>query len=158
MYVVYWSLHLTMCILYSDVSKEDNNLVFSLPSTSNSRPLPERLAFLLCSPFLGFVPPAVAFHNVYAWAVDYSEQLITLRAWVFLQNSLTVGFSFTLPCCHCKPKYFSSRSWEISKLNCQEVGEISCQQESFCHWIAENLGRNMKGHVDEQQLPQSTSN
>lgn len=38
-------------------------------------------------------------------------ELTTLRAWVFLRNSLTQGFSFTRPLCLCLPKKFSRGSW-----------------------------------------------
>ena len=44
------------------------------------------------------------------------EQFMTLRAWVFLQNSRILVFSFTLSRCHYKLKNFSSGSWEICSL------------------------------------------
>ena len=43
-------------------------------------------------------------------------ELITRSFWVFLQNSVTVGFSFTQPLWRWQPKNFSRGSWLILSL------------------------------------------
>lgn len=45
--------------------------------------------------------------------VGLQIELITLRAWVFLTNSWTLGLSWTPPLCRWQPKNFSRGSWQI---------------------------------------------
>lgn len=49
----------------------------------------------------------------------WQNEFTTRRACVFLQNSCTVGFSFTPPRCLWHPKNFSSESWQSFSLKKQ---------------------------------------
>lgn len=64
------------------------------------------------------------------------RQFMTLRAWVSLQNSRTLGFSFTLPHCHYKLKNFSSGSWEICSLRkAFTLGRVKDTSPSWWTWL-----------------------
>lgn len=64
------------------------------------------------------------------------EQFMALRAWVFLQNSHILGFSFTLPRCRYKLKNFSSGSWEICSLRkAFTLGRVKDTSLSWWTWL-----------------------
>ena len=85
--------------------------VFSVPLlvTSARSSFTEWHVFLI-NPFWSI--PCVAM----AIASHFTTELITRSAWVFWQNSLTVGFSLAPPLCPWQPKNFSRGSCEIRSL------------------------------------------